>query len=187
MLSTLGLFSAVSAAAGDFPENNTIYIETSEGIGSIYSYQQGKEKFYLATEPDGSTTIIVLNTETGAISVDGEIISYQLDAVAIPSMFANAKDNWGPERTTDYTIPLDGMSEIAITAVLMAYGVHDIPAGMVAALVSQQIPVLYYRVKLRYNYVDYSPKVGIRQTDQFFWHGGFTAVPDAERTVTYVK
>ena len=189
-LSIMVSVSSFSVGAAGSKGDHTFYMETTEGVGSISVYEDGSRDVLVATEADGTTTTLVRDNTNGAISIDGRIVGYVIPQETWNTIsMAASGSNWKPSsgEPTEYTIPIGGLGEFAITALLMLYGVHDIPAGMVAQIVTSGVETLYYRVSFEFNYVDYSPKVGIRQKNEFFYGGGFTGEPDFTFTTTTIR
>ena len=137
-LSVMVSVSSFSVGAVVSEEGQTFCGETTKGVGSISVYEDGSKDIFVATEVDGTITTIVRDNANGAISIDGQVVGYVIrQEVRNQIPMAASEDNWKPSLSdpTEYTIPIADLGEFAIHALLLAYGIHDIPAGLIAQII----------------------------------------------------
>lgn len=75
-LSIVASVSSFSVGAAVSEGDQTLYMETTEGVGSISVYEDGSKDIFVATEVDGTITTIVRDNANGAISIDGQVVGY---------------------------------------------------------------------------------------------------------------
>lgn len=166
LVSSVVSAGAVSAQTSD-PElrfdGHTEYVVVDDKSVSYNSYAVGTSRFVLVTE-DGLSTLIEFDDTSGAIYVDGRNIVSHMDTVNGIAL----QDNWGPERSEVTKTDIVGLSVSVVAALIVGYysGWNGAAMDIAQIVVSEGIPALYFKTITQYNYVDYSPKVGYRLTEE---------------------
>lgn len=136
----------------------------------FYSYVSESGQRIVEVSENGRTDIIEFDDVTGHVYVNGHRITETID-VSLHSMTATA-DNWGPERSEVRKMDIEGLAISLVAAVIVGYfsGWNGYAMDLAQTIVEAGISMLYFKTITQFNYVDYSPKVGYRLTEEL--HSG---------------
>lgn len=157
-------------AAGDLGSNANIE-KTATAVESLLEEVVWVSNGHTRTatvEESGHTITVVFDDNTGFIYVNGVNIVCDATKQSIQTRSAN---NWGPVNVYTRSLKVDGLAVGAIGIIITGAmtGAHPTAitvASLAAYVVSNGLQYLYYRSLTQYNYVDFSPKVGYKLTEQ---------------------
>lgn len=127
---------------------------------------------YFVPENNGTTTIVEENKKTGEVLVNGRNVFTDMSTM----IEASQRDNWGAPSVEKWSMNVAGMSIVTIATAVAAKS-HNLTVDKIAKAlkkVGKELSKLYYKSILQLNYVDYSPKVGYRLTEELYTSSSYS-------------